>query len=149
MGLPLRIVYPAMPPTANHIYVRGTVLKPPAREYRAAFKLYCSQNYFHLLQDISQETVLRVDISFFFDVENATFGNPHLPKSRRAKSRYKRVDLDNRLKFLLDCIRDVLGIDDSQVFSINLEKHQDAVKPRVDIYIQEVDPRLFGIRPRG
>lgn len=52
-------------------------------------------------------------------------GLPHdqvFTKTKKAKSKYKRIDVDNRLKSIRDAVADILGIDDSIFFSGNTEK---------------------------
>jgi Holliday junction resolvase RusA-like endonuclease len=49
----------------------------------------------------------------------------------------RRVDLTNRVKFLEDCVCGALGIDDSHVFRVVLEKH-DAPDERTVLCIREI-----------
>jgi|JI9StandDraft_1071089.scaffolds.fasta_scaffold123207_1 Holliday junction resolvase RusA-like endonuclease len=46
-----------------------------------------------------------------------------------------RVDLDNMVKTLLDCVKGILFVDDKQVFHIEASKH-----------VQEPPGILFGVR---
>lgn len=144
----LHLVYPVLPPSANHIYIRGTVLKREAREYKAAFKQWAVQNHMHDISNFAagSDLVYGLHLAFFFDsLVNESYNDKTKPPSRRAKTRYKRLDLDNRVKFLQDCIRDVIDVDDSRIFAASQEKHQDPINPRVEIVVQSVDPTLFGI----
>lgn len=144
----LHLVYPSLPPSANHIYIRGTVLKREAREYKAAFKQWVIQNHMHNVANlpVGPEMVYSLHLAFFFDsLVNESYNDKTKPPSRRAKTRYKRLDLDNRVKFLQDCVRDAIDVDDSHIFAASQEKHQDPENPRVEITIQQVDASLFGI----
>lgn len=144
----LRIVYPHLPPSSNHIYVRGTILKKEARIYAEDFAKYVAQNYMPEILKLNPNGIYSISIMFFFEtVENATFNNFNIPESKRAKSRYKKFDLTNRVKLLEDCIRDAIDIDDSRTFVASQEKHQDPKNPRVVIDIEEVSPVLFGLLP--
>lgn len=59
---------------------------------------------------------------------------------RKAESRYKRVDVDNRVKFVQDCVVKGLGIpDDAQIFEGTQRKVQatDGEKVEVTMYVVE------------
>ena len=43
-------------------------------------------------------------------------------KTKTAKSKYKRIDADNRLKPTRDAVAELMGIDDTVFFSGNIEK---------------------------
>lgn len=142
----LKMVYKELPPTANHIYIRGSILKAPARAYAENFAKFVAQNYLAEISEMNQSGIFCLVLRFFFPtVVNDTWMNPKVPPSKRAKTRYKRFDLTNRIKFLEDCVRDALDIDDSQTFIAHQEKFQDAENPRVEIEVFEVDPAKFGI----
>lgn len=143
----LRIVYDELPPTSNKIYFQGVRLTRHAREYAERFSYHVTRQYLHAISDLNKDAVYAVHLRFFFDeLENTSFNNPSVAPHKRAKSRYKKIDLSNRIKLLEDCLRDFLGVDDSQTFAASQEKHQDPGHERVEIYVQEVDPELFGLR---
>lgn len=142
----LKIVYPELPPTSNKIYFRGTILRKTAREYAERFSMEVSREYLPLISQLDPNALYGIHLHFYFDtVINETFNNPRVPASKRAKSRYKRFDLTNRIKLLEDCVRDALAIDDSQTFVAAQEKHMDPKNPRVEIFIHEVQPSMFGV----
>lgn len=59
---------------------------------------------------------------------------------RKAASRYKQIDYDNRIKFLQDSLVAVLGIpDDSQIFGGHQEKRQDKNNPRAEVTVTVED----------
>ena len=63
---------------------------------------------------------------------------------RKAKSRYKKIDYDNRVKFIQDCVVEAVGIpDDSQVFRGEQEKREDPDDPRAEVFIKVLDQREF------
>ena len=63
---------------------------------------------------------------------------------RKAKTRYKALDYDNRIKFLQDCVSKAVGIpDDSQIFGGAQEKREDPDNPRAEVIIEVVDRSLF------
>jgi hypothetical protein len=60
----------------------------------------------------------------------------HRKGERKATTRYKRIDYDNRIKFLQDCVSSLVGIpDDSQIFVGYQEKRQDPTNPRAEVTI--------------
>lgn len=142
----LRIVYPELPPSSNKIYFRGTILTKVAREYAERFSYHVTRDYLHLANELDRDAIYGVELRFYFDtLVNSSWNNPAVPEKKRAKSRYKKIDLSNRVKLLEDCIRDFMGIDDSQTFEMLTIKCQDAVNPRVEISIRTVEPDWYGI----
>lgn len=143
----LRMTYPVLPPSSNKIYFRGTILKKEARDYAEKFSLFAAQKHLHEISQMNPQGLFALHLRFFFEtLVNETWNNMSLPPSRRAKSRYKKLDLSNRIKLLEDCVRDALDIDDSQTFAASQEKHQDPKNPRVEIEVEEVSPALFGVQ---
>jgi len=63
---------------------------------------------------------------------------PHKKGDRKAKTRWKRIDLDNLLKLLGDTLNDSTGVDDSAIFERTEEKRVDADNPRVEIALFEL-----------
>lgn len=146
MRTSLRMVYPVLPPSSNKIYFRGTILKKEARDYAEKFSFYITQKYLSEISQLNPEGLFALHLRFFFEsLVNSTWNDMTLFPSKRAKSRYKKLDLSNRIKLLEDCVRDALDIDDSRTFSASQEKHQDPKNPRVEIEVEEVSPTLFGI----
>lgn len=144
----LQITYPVIPPTSNKLYFRGTMLTAVAREYAESFSQFAMQRFGSEILEMDTSALYALHLRFFMHgLENQSWNNPKVAPSRRAKTRYKRIDLSNRIKLLEDCIRDALDIDDSQTFAASQEKHQiPSDQPeRVEIIIQRVDPRLFGL----
>lgn len=143
----LHIVYKEIPPTSNKIYFRGTQLTAKARKYAEDFAKFVAQNHLHEISGMDINATYAVHLRFYFDkLTNDSWNNLSVPPSKRAKSRYKRIDLDNRIKLLTDCIRDAIGIDDSQFFAASQEKHEDPSNPRIEIMIEPVDSGMFGLR---
>jgi len=142
----LKIVYPGLPPTSNKIYFRGTQLTAKAREFAESFAMYSAQHHTHEITRMNRDGIYAVHLRFFMELVNLSWNNPEVAPSRRAKERYKRIDLDNRIKLLTDCVRDAIDIDDSRFFAGSQEKHHDPdpTQSRVEIYIQEINPLDFG-----
>lgn len=164
------IWYPELPPTANKIYYHGTRLTDKAREYRERFKMYVSQHYLHVLQDMPQPNEQAVDndtgdmvdvrtkepdlvfglqLDFYMDALTS-WGDLSMPKSRRAKFRFTKTDLSNRIKFLEDCFKWSTGIDDSLTFASEQRKFHSPNQfgVRMNYWVVPVDyfniPRIGG-----
>lgn len=60
-----------------------------------------------------------------------------LKGERKAESRYKTIDYDNRIKFLQDCVVKAIGIpNDSQIFRGVQEKREDSQYPRAEVVVR-------------
>ena len=119
----LHITHVSMPMTVNKAYanIKGRkVLSKEGKIYKSrvtstlAKELALCSGIFDDL--IIPNTPLYMSISLFFSTtENKGWPN-------KAKSRYKRVDVSNRVKLLEDATFDALGVDDSAVFSLTVSK---------------------------
>jgi Holliday junction resolvase RusA-like endonuclease len=142
----LHVVYRELPPTSNKIYFQGTRLTPKAREYAERFAHFMATKHGHEIIDIDPSQLYALHLRFFFEtLVNEGWAKTNRKGQRLAQSPYKKVDLTNRVKLLEDCIRDAIGVDDSQTFAASLEKHHDPGNPRVEIMVHPVDPSIFGI----
>ena len=129
-----------MPPSVNRLYRRGqhgmVILTDEARAYHEHVKQVISDKYLHLLNrfPIHPEIVYGFSITLYFSaIENPGwfefYTKGKQKGERKAKTRYKRVDIDNRVKFLQDTVTKTVGIpDDSQIFV----GHQRKVKGNTD-----------------
>jgi hypothetical protein len=62
---------------------------------------------------------------------------------RKAKTRYKIIDYDNRIKYLQDCVAKIVGIpDDSQIFRVLGEKREGG-NPRAEVRIRVLNRDEF------
>jgi Holliday junction resolvase RusA-like endonuclease len=144
----LKLVYRVFPPSSNRIYFRGTRLTTKARVFAEDFAKFMFQNYGHLINGIDPQQLYAVHLHFYFEtVVNESWNNPSVPPSKRAKERYKKVDLDNRIKLITDCVRDFIDVDDSHFFAGAHEKHMDPADPRIEIFVQSLRPEDFGVPP--
>ena len=153
----LHIIIPFLPPSSNKIYVTDWKRKRrfksnQAQAFRNRFLWEVVPNY---LPQISQLVVPKEDptvlyvvsVHFYFprdEIINKTWGEG---KKTSAKTRYKKMDTGNRLKLLLDCLSDSIGIDDSYFSDISGSKriaesyHLD---PQVHIFLARIDPSQIG-----
>jgi hypothetical protein len=97
---------------------------------------------------LDQETIYRFDVYLYFKkLENTGWHQVHTKGKdkgkRKAATRYKRIDLDNRIKFLQDSVMSSLGVDDSQVFAGYQEKREDSENPRAEVVLHVVPQEYF------
>jgi Holliday junction resolvase RusA-like endonuclease len=113
-----------------------------------------AQNYGHQILELIDPSkdptvIFALHLTFYLDCINESWDNPNFSPSKRASSRYKRVDLSNRIKLLEDCLKYSVVLDDSLTFSATQEKVHDPTSPRVRIELVKANPELFGIPPPG
>ena len=94
------------------------------------------------------DIIYRFDtILYFQSLENAgwhsTYTKGKNKGKRKAASRYKKIDVDNRVKFLQDSVMASLGADDSHVFVGYQEKHEDPEDPRAEVMVTVVSRGRF------
>lgn len=127
---PIKATLDGLPPTTNHLYVNATiegrprrVLSPAARKYKAetlkALRLFYSRP--HKLPLTPQ--YLAVEVVLYGQFLNKGDGLP------------KRTDSDGRLKALLDCLAEWLGVDDRWFFDVTIRKrhHPDMEQTQVTV----------------
>lgn len=142
----LHVCYPKLPPSSNKIYFQGTRLTTAARKYAEEFSHFIATRHGHEIINVDPSLTYAVHFRFFFQtLVNEGWVSRDKSGKRKAKSPYKKLDLSNRIKLLEDCLRDAIGVDDSQTFAASQEKHHDPDNPRVEIYVHPVDPLLFGV----
>ncbi|MBE7492399.1 MAG: RusA family crossover junction endodeoxyribonuclease [Planctomycetes bacterium] len=121
---PLCFVLPFLPPSVNRLFAtvrdRATgalrrVLTAEARRIRRLILALVQGN-----ADPDRLYELRIDV--------------HL-RAFCADGSVRRVDLTNRVKFLEDCLCGALGIDDSRIFRVVLNKvHADEEQTRIELH---------------
>ena len=121
-----------MPPSVNKLYYVRNGRKALSSEGRAlkeqmktAVSLLCVSN--PAVGDLTN-TPLTLHLVFYFpEIENRGWSQ------KKTTTRYKRVDVSNRVKLVEDAICEALGIDDSAFMSIHLSKQEGAscVRARV------------------
>lgn len=150
----LDLVIQGMPPSVNGAY--KTYLDKRGRPHRSltdaatSFKQSAHLQLFLQLRTHTKESLLvfrhvplLLKLHFYFAYEDVyTLGD-------RIKSRYKRMDLSNRVKLLEDALFDKLGIDDSHVFRIELTKDVAMIDrpPFVEITIQQLEVQHDHAKP--
>lgn len=138
----LQVALP-MPPTSNHIYINqrggGRVKTNEARSWqnRAVKEIMRSTG---LAMQTGFDPTCRywLDLCFYFEeVTNKGWSEFYTrgPKKglRKAETKWKKIDLSNRLKLLEDTLKIAVGVDDSATFVLHLIKECDPERPRVEV----------------
>lgn len=130
-----------MPPSLNKLYftMRGRrVLSAEGKRVKALIQSKITQAAAHL-PELSTEQPVTLTVHLYFKrLENAGWSKG------KAKTRYKRVDVDNRAKLLKDAVEAGLGLGDHLVFKLVIEKKQSTtgeehVSLQIDRYNNEQD----------
>jgi Holliday junction resolvase RusA-like endonuclease len=109
---PFRLVLPFLPPSVNRLFTTvrdietGIIKRVLTTHARRVRKLVAA------MVDARLDPAARYELSI--DI--------YLRTHTRA-GKVRRIDLTNRVKFLEDCVCDAVGIDDSHVFRVKLQKH--------------------------
>jgi Holliday junction resolvase RusA-like endonuclease len=107
-----------LPPSANNAYLtlmKGSgakrvpvrVLTPEGKRFKMETSTYLVREYPTELKTFRPNCPYGITMQFSFpNLYNA--GWP-----AKAQTRYKKIDVDNRIKLLMDALKDAAGIDDS------------------------------------
>lgn len=142
-----------LPPSTNKLYQRtrsgGLALTKEAKAFRERLR---KEIIAHLPQlsgfPLDQETIYRFDVYLYLkELENKGWyqvcSTGKDKGKRKAATRYKRIDVDNRIKFLQDSVMSALGVDDSQVFAGYQEKREDPTDPRAEVALHVLPEAQF------
>lgn len=146
------VVLPFLPPSSNHIYInrggRGRCLSKEAETFKLRAISLIQTDCLARIGQLDRGMTYAVWYAFYFPLDeliNTTFGGG---KKGSAKSRYKRMDVENRLKLVTDSLATAIGIDDCQFFEGGHAKLSDELvggKPQIHIFLTPKDPRYFGL----
>lgn len=132
--------------------IRGTkgqtmrILTKEARAFKTRVLTDVVPRYLSEIGKLDKGGVYDITYRFFFDRDDVLTKTWGAAKNA-AKSQYKKMDLENRLKLLSDVISDSLSIDDSQFFSGRQEKRncqEVGGIPQVHIFIRRRQLEEFG-----
>ena len=132
----IKLSLDGLPPSSNHAYFNlpkgGRALTREGKKYINETKTHFVQAFPRQMTFFKPNRPYLVAIRFYFkEVENAGWFKG------KADSRYKKLDVGNRLKLLEDCLKDAAGTDDSQHFRIVLDKQQG--KERTEIWVWDLE----------
>ena len=109
---------PGIPPSSNTAYFNvrggGRVLSSKGRKYKNETLSYLATHYPIELKQLVPDAPFLLYVVFELEaLEN-----------KSGQTRYKKIDVSNRLKLFEDCLKDAGGIDDSQFMCVMIEKRQ-------------------------
>ncbi len=137
------IVLDGLPPSSNQAYVDrpggGRVLTRAGTKYKKDVIQHIVKNYASQTQELAKDVTIGCLLCFGFP----DMLNIHWPK--KSKSRYKRQDVENRTKLLVDAIQEATAMDDSQICFFYKYKYQ-SEKPLTTVYIWNEDKEPIGQR---
>lgn len=153
------VIIPFIPPSSNNIYVTNWKRKTRFLSAEAeAFKkrvltLIAQEKAFEISQfgallKNDPNAMFWVDFVFYFedaDILNTTFGSG---KKGAAETRYKRMDVENRVKLVTDSFAKAIGIDDSLFFHGSHSKCSARLvggTPQIHVFFYPADPARFGL----
>lgn len=156
-----------LPPSANALYQRrrggGLALSSRAKRFKEDVKEEVTRHLSTIMRfPIDDEFVYEMTTTLYFEsLENPGWFERWEKDSyvtrgknkgkckgrkgeRKAKTRYKIIDYDNRIKFLQDCVIEGIGIsNDAQVFRGISEKREDPEEPRAEVKLRPVNRNDF------
>jgi Holliday junction resolvase RusA-like endonuclease len=135
------IVLDSLPPSSNQAYFNhpagGRALTKAATAYKKEVTNFIVKHHAHETLQLEKNAALGCYIFYGFP----EIFNKGWPK--KAKTRYKHVDLENRPKLLLDAIVEATSMDDSQIFFDSKMKYH-SEKPQTHVYIWNEEKEQIG-----
>lgn len=147
------VILPFLPPSSNQIYVngrggKGRFLSKEAATFKRNAVSHIQSNCLAQITNLDRTAIYKVWYAFYFPLEeviNKTFGSG---KKGAAETRYKRMDVENRLKLVADSLATAIGIDDCQFFEGGHTKLVATLvggKPQIHVFLTSEDPKRFGL----
>ena len=115
---------PSIPISVNAAYAnqrggKGRVLTRKGKKYKLETTTYIARTYPTELKFFRPDVPYAMYVHFVF-ADEVTLFNKGYPE--KAKTRYKKLDVGNRLKLFEDALADATGCDDSQHWALALSK---------------------------
>lgn len=155
-----------MPPSTNALYVRrrgkrgAVALSDVARAYRETVKQIVSRQLISASRIVTNadgygSEIYGVEIvACIPELENpAWFEGKTVTRGQfqgqlRVKLRYKRIDIDNRIKFVQDWVTKCVGMADDSIVFENVARKVEASQESMSVSIYKLDRAGF-LPPRG
>lgn len=118
------------------------------KAFKAKAKFHLLSTQMGELMGLSPQEPYVVLFEFYFkeSITCTTFG-----KKGGAKTRYKKIDVSNRVKLVEDVLKDVTGVDDSNTMTLLCTKKEDLEREHTEIYLWRLEEAEFlnGITVQG
>lgn len=135
-----------LPPSDNDIYTTTILRKGkkmiPRRQLTTearAYKNTVRQEVAGLFLTSTVEFQKNVEYVCLIRVFFQKIYNMGWPK--KAKTRYKKEDAQDRIKLATDAVSEAIDVDDSHHFLTIISKDEDKEDPRIEVTIREREPR--------
>lgn len=135
----------SFPPTLNNLYKFVTMgkgkrkfTKPRLTTEGATFKTRAGVELgrqWMFLDPPPDNTPLVLTVDFYFPA----LYNKGWPS--KAATKFKKKDVDNYLKLVIDIVKEASGVDDSNIVALHAYKFEDKARPRIEVYIGEFHGR--------
>jgi len=140
----ITIVLPFIPPSVNDLYFNnrhgGRTLTKAGQVFKTRVKEHLATNYLDEVQKLNPNGMYSMSMYFHLD-KDEVFTKSYLDNPK-TQSPYKRRDVGNMEKILVDCIKEFTMKDDCQIFHESLWKIASNER-KVRIHLSEIDPRKF------
>jgi Holliday junction resolvase RusA-like endonuclease len=124
------ITIPGWPPSVNHMYAivnNRKVLTTEGRSYKANVHFIMAQQLLEEFERPDPEKTYKV--SYYLYRED--WLNKGWPT--KAKNKFKQIDWDNAIKCVQDAAMESLGMNDSQLFDVKVEKWLGKMMIRIEL----------------
>jgi len=137
------ITIPFIPPSVNDLYyTRGGKrgMTTEGKVFKRKVSDYIVTNYLHEIQKLNSKALFTISLTFYlppYDLFTKGYGI-----DETTKSPFKKRDVGNMEKIIIDCVKDLIIEDDCQFFQETLRKVPSDER-KVEIQIYEEDPLYF------
>lgn len=134
---------PFIPPSINDLYYtrnnrRG--LTTEGKVFKRKVTDYIVTNYLHDIQRLNPKSMFSIMLQFHLPPYDLF--TKHYGEDKDTLSPFKRKDVGNMEKLIIDCIKDLIMDDDCQFFQETLRKIPSDER-KIEIWIYEEEPTSF------
>jgi len=105
------------------------VLTTKGKRFKTEVKTHIVRHHQSVLRSMSKDVSYEI-LFVLHDEHDRIF-----TKTEKAKSRYKKYDVSNRVKLLEDAVCEALGYDDCQNFTVSVAKRVTTENPSVTVWL--------------
>jgi len=136
---------PFIPPSVNDLYfnnprTKGRSLTTEGKVFKRKVTDYVVTNYLPDIQKLNPKAMFSIMLQFHlspYDVFTKSYG-----EDKDTQSPFKRKDVGNLEKVIIDCIKELIMEDDCQFFQETLKKVPSDER-KIEIWIYEEEPTHF------
>lgn len=145
----ITIEVPFIPPSVNDLYFNnrhgGRTLTKSGQVFKTRIKEYLTEHYLDEIQKLNPRSMYSMTMWFYLDKDDV-FTKSYL-ENPKTQSPFKKRDVGNMEKVLVDCIKEFAFEDDCQIFHEVLWKMATTGGRKVVIRLDEVSPHTFIVGP--